>query len=69
MSTRFFADVATSREGHRKLRIGGGEGGARGVPGGGKVTAFGGREPRAEGTAALPALDTCDRLRTSAITF
>jgi ribonucleoside-diphosphate reductase alpha chain len=33
--------------------IGGGEGGARGVPGGGKVTAFGGREPRAEGTAAL----------------
>ncbi|TMK04851.1 MAG: vitamin B12-dependent ribonucleotide reductase, partial [Alphaproteobacteria bacterium] len=34
--------------------IGGGEGGARGAPGG-KVTAFGGREPRAEGTAALKA--------------
>jgi ribonucleoside-diphosphate reductase alpha chain len=35
--------------------IGGGEGGARGTPGGGKVTAFGGREPRAEvsGSAAL----------------
>ncbi|HZA02378.1 MAG TPA: vitamin B12-dependent ribonucleotide reductase, partial [Hyphomicrobiaceae bacterium] len=35
--------------------IGGGEGGARGAPGGGKVTAFGGREPRAEisGTTAL----------------
>src|SRR5262249_29763897 len=38
----------------------GGEGGARGAPGtpgGGKVTAFGGREPRAEisGTAALKA--------------
>jgi ribonucleoside-diphosphate reductase alpha chain len=35
--------------------IGGGEGGARGGPGGGKVTAFGGREPRAEisGTTAL----------------
>src|SRR5438132_720868 len=32
-----------------------GEGGARGAPGGGKVTAFGGREPRAEGTAALKA--------------
>jgi ribonucleoside-diphosphate reductase alpha chain len=35
--------------------IGGGEGGARGAPGGGKVTAFSGREPRAEGTAALKA--------------
>jgi ribonucleoside-diphosphate reductase alpha chain len=37
--------------------IGGGEGGARGAPGGGKVTAFAGREPRAEvsGTAALKA--------------
>jgi ribonucleoside-diphosphate reductase alpha chain len=37
--------------------IGGGEGGARGAPGGGKVTAFGGREPRAEvsGTTALKA--------------
>src|SRR6266404_5324127 len=34
--------------------IGGGEGGARGAPGG-NVTAFGGREPRAEGTAALKA--------------
>jgi ribonucleoside-diphosphate reductase alpha chain len=35
--------------------IGGGEGGARGAPGGGKVTAFGGREPRAEisGSTAL----------------
>src|SRR5438034_10463543 len=35
--------------------IGGGEGGARGTPGGGKVTAFGGRESRAEvsGSAAL----------------
>jgi ribonucleoside-diphosphate reductase alpha chain len=35
--------------------IGGGEGGARGALGGGKVTAFAGREPRAEGTAALKA--------------
>src|SRR5262245_11964692 len=33
----------------------GGEGGARGAPGGGKVTAFGTREARAEGTAALKA--------------
>ena len=33
----------------------GGEGGARGAPGGGKVTAFSGREARAEGTAALKA--------------
>src|SRR5215469_5901668 len=32
-----------------------GEGGARGAPGGGKVTAFGTREARAEGTAALKA--------------
>jgi ribonucleoside-diphosphate reductase alpha chain len=35
--------------------IGGGEGGARGAPGGAKVTAFAGRETRAEGTAALKA--------------
>jgi ribonucleoside-diphosphate reductase alpha chain len=35
--------------------IGGGEGGARGAPGGAKVTAFAGREARAEGTAALKA--------------
>src|SRR5689334_4601012 len=33
--------------------IGGGEGGVRGAPGGAKVTAFAGREARAEGTAAL----------------
>src|SRR5262249_14149969 len=52
-SFRFWRVVRRLRRVHPP-RSGGG-GGARGAPGGGKVTAFGGREPRAEGTAALKA--------------